>query len=171
MASHAHFSTLPVFVDDRPNSAVSTIPPADDDIATPLSPGATVPRDKRYKLIWRWIKGPVPPVDVTFVPLFPEFQQLPSQLFRRGRLKTKRWRFGMLLLFWFLWLTAFTAVVHNSQFRSEVGGMNPYTLSCAASLWYLELHLHLHLALGLNGKYQVEEQWMWYRRPRLPAIQ
>lgn len=136
---------------DRPVSAVSTIPPADDDISTPLSPTAAVsPKNGHLERIWRWVQGPVPALDMTFVPLFPGFQQLPSRLFRRGPLKAKKWRFGLLLLFWFLWLSAFIAVVHNSQFRSEVGGMKPYTLSCAASLWYLFfIHpTHHHLVPG-----------------------
>lgn len=134
--SGAHSSTLAISVDDRPNSAISTIPPADDNIETPLSPGVPSSKNAFHKLAWRWIQGPVPPLEVTFKPLLPDFQRLPVDLLRRGPLKAKRWRFGLLLLFWLLWLTAFTAVLHYSQFRSEVSGMEPYALSCAASLWY-----------------------------------
>lgn len=138
-SSEARSSTLTVFIDDRPNSAVSTIPSADDNIETPLSPGSPSSKNGFHEVAWRWIQGPVPPLDVTFEPLLPEIQRLPTELLRRGPFKAKRWRFGLLLLFWFLWLIVFAAVVHNSQFRSEVAGIKPYTLSCGASLWYLFL--------------------------------
>lgn len=137
MSSHTLSSAQAASIDRSP-SPVSTLPPADDTVATPLSPTAVAPRDPVNHKIIRWVKGPVPPQDVTFKPLFPEFQLLPVQLLRRGPLKQKKWLLALLGVFWFLWLTTFVTVVHNSRFRSEVEGDTPYMISCSATLWYCD---------------------------------
>ncbi|KAH0612335.1 uncharacterized protein H6S33_010387 [Morchella sextelata] len=119
-----------------PSPAASTILPADDTIATPLSPAAradTAPL--LYQKVIRWIKGPVPPRDTTLKPWFPEYQEIPAKLLRRGPFKQRSWRAALLGLFWFVWLTTFVAVVHNSRFRSRVDGVTPYMASCADTMW------------------------------------
>lgn len=153
MSPETPSSAPTIVIDDRPGSSVSTIPPADDTVTTPLSPTTAGFKRDLPKRIWRWLRGPVPPQDATFTPLFPGFQRLPPQLLRRGPLKQRKWRAGLLLLFWFLWLTAFITVVHNSRFRSQVGGVDPYILSCSASLWYLVLCIWILWCIGWADMY------------------
>lgn len=125
-----------------PSPAASTILPADDTISTPLSPAAARSTDTAplvYQKVIRWIKGPVPPRDTTLKPWFPEYQEIPVRLLRRGPFKQRSWRAALLGLFWFVWLTMFVTVVHNSRFRSRVDGVMPYMASCADTMWYLLL--------------------------------
>ncbi|KAI5841581.1 hypothetical protein DFP73DRAFT_556278 [Morchella snyderi] len=119
-----------------PSPAASTILPADDTVATPLSPATTtISAPLLYQKVIRWIKGPVPPRDTTLKPWFPAFQQMPVQLLRRGPFKQRSWRAALLGLFWLVWLATFVGVVHNSRFRSRVNGVTPYMASCADTMW------------------------------------
>lgn len=146
-----------------PSPAASTILPADDTISTPLSPAAarrsTDTAPLLYQKVIRWIKGPVPPRDTTLKPWFPEYQEIPVKLLRRGPFKQRSWRAALLGLFWFVWLTTFVSVVHNSRFRSRVDGVMPYMASCADTMWYL-LFFPLHMMLYINMIYCTLNIWL-----------
>ncbi|PUU72787.1 LCCL domain-domain-containing protein [Tuber borchii] len=128
------------------SSTTSQLQPQDDAPETPLSPTATPP-DPPFMVIWRWMRGPNPPKDVTFTPFFAKWQDLPLRLLYRGRLRRRKWQLALLLLFWFAWLTTFITVIHNSRFISKVNGQKPYFLSCSSVLW------SKNNLCGIDGEY------------------
>lgn len=81
-----------------------------------------------------WLRGPDPPVDVSFVPLWPAAQKWPSAQFRRV-VKQPRSQVLVLAGYCAVWFALFATVIHFSAFADAVRGTRPFRLSCAASLW------------------------------------
>ena len=93
------------------------------------------PRLRRYfNATKTWIRGPVPPLDVTFSPVFPALQRWPAQTFVR-RFKRRRTQFAVLAAYLLVWLVLFIVVVHYSLFAASVEGIAPLQVGCSASLW------------------------------------
>ncbi|KAL7266605.1 hypothetical protein RUND412_010844 [Rhizina undulata] len=97
--------------------------------------------------LWQWISGPKPVQTVQIKPVLPHIQSYP---YRTLRLLFPRQihRVGLLLLFWLLWISGFTTIIHYSRFLGSVGGAPdpPYTLSCTQALW------GKNAQCGLNGE-------------------
>jgi len=116
---------------DPVSIASSTLPLAQIPSATP------VPHLRRYAdAVVSWFRGPDPPVDVAFRPLFPRIQTWPTRAFQ-CHLKRRRAQLAALVAFLLLWLVLFIVVVHYSRFADLVEGVVPMHLGCGASLWYV----------------------------------
>ncbi|OKL63846.1 hypothetical protein UA08_00437 [Talaromyces atroroseus] len=94
-----------------------------------------LPLRKAGRATARWIKGPDPPHDLLFQPLFPKFQELPVRFLDRYAPR-KAHKVTLLLSVYVLWLLPWfiTLVKSNSSGRIEGFG-RPQAISCTASYW------------------------------------
>jgi hypothetical protein len=85
----------------------------------------------------RWVKGPDPPVDLRFSPLFPGVQELPIRLLNRFFPKRPH-KLVLLLLLYFCWFLSWLLILLRSASVGNIEGYGkPSHISCAASFWYL----------------------------------
>ncbi|KAF8542684.1 hypothetical protein BDD12DRAFT_728187 [Trichophaea hybrida] len=112
-------------------------------------PPSPPPTDRKYshhvRAITTWIRGPVPPIDVFFTPIFPALQEWPSETFLRT-FKRRRHQLLALVSYLFTWLVLFIVVVHYSRFADTVEGEAPTHLACSSTLW------GKNNQCGLNGE-------------------
>lgn len=95
-----------------------------------------LPLRKAGRAVVRWVKGPVPPHQLLFTPLFPNIQALPVTYFERFFPKRKH-KVALLLLLYLSWfLSWFLVLVHSASSGYIEGYGKPQTLSCAATYWY-----------------------------------
>ncbi|KAI9892435.1 MAG: hypothetical protein M1814_001392 [Vezdaea aestivalis] len=82
-----------------------------------------------------WANGPQPPRQFRIEPFFPRFQTAPLRLLDRI-CPGKRRKVIALVVFYFLWLFTFSAVLHHSAFAGDIPGFGePTHVSCLASYW------------------------------------
>lgn len=116
---------------------------------TPLTNPAAprrLPQHLRYfYAVITWVRGPVPPIDVAFTPLFGPLQEWPSQVFVKV-FKRRRSQVLVLIPYLLLWLLLFVIMVHYSRFADEVDGQAPLHFGCTTSLWAK------NNLCGLNGE-------------------
>ncbi|KAI5812708.1 hypothetical protein BZA77DRAFT_323490 [Pyronema omphalodes] len=105
-----------------------------------------IPRFRRYlRATIAWVRGPDPPVNVSFKPIFPVLQEYPSETFRSA-FKQYWHKLFALALYLFIWLLLFVAVIHHSRFASLVEGEEPHFLSCTLNHWSKDN------GCGMNGE-------------------
>jgi hypothetical protein len=101
----------------------------------PPPPPPTIARHRRYyNAVLTWIRGPDPPIDVAFTPIFGSLQEWPSRVFVK-LCKRQRNQVLVLVPYLFVWLLLFVVVVHYSRFADEVDGEVPLHFGCSTSLW------------------------------------
>ncbi|KAI4114884.1 MAG: hypothetical protein LQ338_002491 [Usnochroma carphineum] len=82
-----------------------------------------------------WTRGPDPPQLQMITPLFPSIQEAPVRLIARYFPRTIH-RGGLLALFIFCWLLAFSLVLHHSASAGNIKGYGkPQPIWCGASYW------------------------------------
>jgi hypothetical protein len=84
----------------------------------------------------RWVKGPVPPLDLPFKPLFPAVQALPVRFLDRFFPK-RRHKIVLLLLLYLSWFISWLLILLRSSVGNIEGYGNPNHISCGASFWYM----------------------------------
>lgn len=95
-----------------------------------------LPLRKAGRAVVRWVKGPEPPHELLFRPLFPNIQALPVTYFERLFPKRKQ-KIAVLLFLYFSWfLSWFLVLLHSASSGYIEGYGRPQTLSCSASFWY-----------------------------------
>lgn len=96
-----------------------------------------LPLRKAARATVRWVKGPDPPRDLLFKPLFPSIQELPVKFLNRFFPK-KRHKIALLLLLYLSWfLSWFLVLLHSSSSGNIEGYGRPKPISCSASYWYV----------------------------------
>jgi hypothetical protein len=94
-----------------------------------------LPLRKAGRATLRWVKGPDPPRDLLFRPLFPTFQELPVKYLNRFFPK-RRHKIALLLLLYSSWFTSWFLVLLHSYSSGNIEGYGrPQPISCAASYW------------------------------------
>lgn len=94
-----------------------------------------LPLRKAARATARWVKGPDPPRDLLFKPLFPRIQELPVKYLDRFFPK-RRHKIALLLLLYFSWfLSWFLVLLHASSSGHIEGYGRPQPISCSASYW------------------------------------
>ncbi|KAJ9266045.1 hypothetical protein DTO212C5_6484 [Paecilomyces variotii] len=94
-----------------------------------------LPLRKAGRAVVRWVKGPEPPHELLFRPLFPNIQALPVTYFERLFPKRKQ-KIAVLLFLYFSWfLSWFLVLLHSASSGYIEGYGRPQTLSCSASFW------------------------------------
>ncbi|KKA18801.1 LCCL domain protein [Rasamsonia emersonii CBS 393.64] len=94
-----------------------------------------LPLRKAVRATARWVKGPDPPRDLLFKPLFPSIQELPVKYLNRFFPK-RRHKIALLLLLYFSWfLSWFLVLLHSSSSGHIEGYGRPQPISCSASYW------------------------------------
>lgn len=87
-----------------------------------------------------WVRGPDPPRIYKLNTVFPHLQHAPLDLLDEYAPK-KLHKFGLLMLFYLVWILMFVLLLWRSSFAAEVPGYGaPKKLSCAAPLWSVRLH-------------------------------
>jgi hypothetical protein len=95
-----------------------------------------LPLRKAGRATVRWVKGPNPPRDLLFRPLFPKYQALPVQLLD-SYAPRRIHKIVLLLLLYTVWFIAwFTVLVKSTSSGNIEGYGRPQPISCAASYWY-----------------------------------
>lgn len=86
-------------------------------------------------VVIRWIKGPIPPRDLLFRPLFPSIQERPVRYLERFFPK-RRHKIALLLFLYSAWFLAWSLVLLHSSSAGHIEGIGkPNPISCAASFW------------------------------------
>jgi hypothetical protein len=117
------------------NSRVPLTAAAAEAVEPPPPPPPTIARHRRYyNAVLTWIRGPDPPIDVAFTPIFGSLQEWPSRVFVK-LCKRQRNQVLVLVPYLFVWLLLFVVVVHYSRFADEVDGEVPLHFGCSTSLW------------------------------------
>ncbi|KAL1970736.1 hypothetical protein VTN77DRAFT_2570 [Rasamsonia byssochlamydoides] len=94
-----------------------------------------LPLRKAGRATARWVKGPVPPRDLLFKPLFPTIQELPVKYLNRFFPK-RRHKIALLLLLYSSWfLSWFLVLLHSTSSGHIEGYGRPQLISCSASYW------------------------------------
>lgn len=96
-----------------------------------------LPLRKAGRATARWVKGPDPPHDLLFQPLFPKFQELPVKFLDRYAPR-KAHKVTLLLVVYVLWLLPWFLVNLKSRSSGNIEGFGrPHAISCAASYWWV----------------------------------
>ena len=83
----------------------------------------------------RWVKGPDPPHDLLFQPLFPKFQEIPVRFLDKYAPR-KAHKVVLLLLIYLLWVLPWFLVILKANTSGNVEGYGrPQVISCVASFW------------------------------------
>ncbi|KAI1963910.1 hypothetical protein LOZ58_001771 [Ophidiomyces ophidiicola] len=82
-----------------------------------------------------FLRGPQPPQDLRFKPLFPRIQEFPVRLLDRFLPKRKH-KIALLLLVYFSWFLSWSLVLRHSVSSGYIKGYGkPQLISCSASYW------------------------------------
>lgn len=85
-----------------------------------------------------WIKGPVPPRELTIQPLCPQIQEAPIQLMN-AYLPNQRHRVCLLIGLYALWFVVWSLMLkHNSTAGRIDGYGKPSNIWCGASFWLVQ---------------------------------
>lgn len=83
----------------------------------------------------RWVKGPDPPHDLLFQPLFPKFQEIPV-IFLERYAPRKSHKVILLLFVYFAWLLPWFSIILKANTSGNIEGMGrPQVVSCVTSFW------------------------------------
>ncbi|EED17876.1 LCCL domain protein [Talaromyces stipitatus ATCC 10500] len=94
-----------------------------------------LPLRKAGRVTARWVKGPDPPHDLLFQPLFPKIQEIPVKFFDRYAPR-KAHKVALLLLVYFLWLLPWFLIILKANTSGNIEDYGrPQVISCAASYW------------------------------------
>lgn len=94
-----------------------------------------LPMRKAGRATAKWIKGPVPPIELHVKPFFPTIQEAPIKLMDRYVPK-KRHRAALLVLFYACWFLTWSLMLrHNSTSGYIKGYGKPANLWCGATFW------------------------------------
>ncbi|KAI9676020.1 MAG: hypothetical protein M1817_000763 [Caeruleum heppii] len=129
----------PLSEDVSEDGALPPTPPDDPRIATSRWVNKIpLPVRRVYTFVVTWSKGPRPPQIQKINPFFPRIQQYPLRLLDRAFPK-RRYKIVLLLVFYFCWLLAFSAVLHQSAVAGDIEGYGtPAQISCGASYWQVQ---------------------------------
>lgn len=87
------------------------------------------------RFVIAWTKGPDPPQTQQITPFFPTIQEAPLRLVDRF-LPKKKHKTGLLILFYFSWVLAFSLILRSSASSGKIEGYGqPQALWCGASYW------------------------------------
>lgn len=90
----------------------------------------SIKKTKKYSsAVTRWIHGPDPPERHKINPILPNIQAIPLRILDNF-CPSKKSKIIAWILASFVWLTAFTVIVHYSSFRDQAT-----ILGCNSSLW------------------------------------
>lgn len=114
-----------------------------DDTAVSSSP-APAPKRRTWihptvRRLWKsaatWARGPASPRDYKIKPFYPRVQEYPLFLVEKY-LTRRRLRFGLLSLFFAVWIVTFALVKRREVNSTEIEGWgDPQTISCGATYW------------------------------------
>lgn len=94
-----------------------------------------LPLRKAGRTTVRWLKGPQPPRELLFKPLFPSIQEAPARLID-GFFPKRRHKISLLLAVYFSWFLTWSLVLHHSVSAGHIEGFGrPDPISCSASYW------------------------------------
>lgn len=100
-----------------------------------------LPLRKAGRATVKWLKGPQPPKDLLFTPLFPQIQELPIRL-RDRLLPKKRYRIALLLVAYFSWFLSWSLVLRHTVSSGHIEGYGqPTPIACSATYWSVLLEL------------------------------
>ena len=99
------------------------------------------PLRKAGRATARWIRGPDPPRDLLFTPLFPKFQELPVRFFNTVAPR-RPYKVAWLFLLYAAWFVIWFVVLVKSASSGSIEDYGrPEPISCTASYWYVEIYL------------------------------
>lgn len=94
-----------------------------------------LPLRKAGRSTVKWLKGPQPPKELLFKPLFPRIQEAPVRLLDRFFPK-RRHKITLLLALYFSWFLSWSLVLRHSVSAGHIEGYgSPNPISCSASYW------------------------------------
>lgn len=94
-----------------------------------------LPLRKAGRATARWVKGPDPPRDLLFRPLFPKVQEVPVRFLEQYAPK-KAHKVAILLLAYLFWLLPWFLIILKANTSGNIEGYGqPQVISCAASFW------------------------------------
>lgn len=94
-----------------------------------------LPLRKAGRATVKWLKGPDPPQDLRFTPLFPRIQEAPARLLDRFLPKRKH-KITLLLAVYFSWFLTWSLVLRHSVSTGHIEGYGqPSSISCSSTYW------------------------------------
>jgi len=94
-----------------------------------------LPFRKAARAVTRWVKGPVPPVELRIRPFFPSIQEAPLKLLDRIAPKRKH-KAILLVAFYGIWFLIWSLMIRAQATSGYIEGYGkPANLWCGASYW------------------------------------
>jgi len=90
---------------------------------------------KAWKATETWTQGPADARDYVIRPLFPKVQEFPLYLVERF-LKQRKFRVGVVALYYAVWLVAFALVKRREVYSTDIAGWgDPQPIGCGVTYW------------------------------------
>lgn len=93
------------------------------------------------RAVARWVKGPIPPRDLLFKPVFPHVQELPIK-YLDAFLPKRPQKVILLMVIYTAWFLSWFLVLLRSVSAGNIEGYGrPSAISCTASFWYVTMFI------------------------------